>query len=414
MISISKIMLMLWDLLLFSMLAFPRILQAPKLVILLLIIFCMFLKKTQIQLRKHYTSFILLWLAYYSYITVLGILNKNNIELILSISRFGILLFGVLFIVTNAISQLQGCLIHTIKTSVFSGIYIGLYNIVVMILAYSGRSIPFLMKLDATANVGIHIGYSHIVSTNMSMLILLFPFLLFLLGYDKIENFENKKHIMLAIWVSGIAMILSGRRIMWLILGIALLVYFFKTSKDFKKTGRNILFFAILLVGAYLVINNSSIFSFESLRNRFLAAFISDESIGGESARFDIVRVLTKKFLERPLLGYGSAAEATFSKSGVYGTRSSFEMSYNVVLFNGGIFGSILFFGSLVGLGKYISSSRIINVGVSFAAKGAYLCCVLANATNPYFSSSFDFLIMLFLPLVIANSLVQTECTLDS
>ena len=255
--------------------------------------------------------------------------------------------------------------------------------------------------------MGIHVGFSHIVTTNMSMLILLFPLCLFMLTIKHINKYVKKRYLMGAVLISALAMILSGRRILWLILGIAVIIYFIRTSQNPIKTVRNILIGIFLFVGICIFLKNSNILSFESLQERFLSAFNRDESQGGESTRFDQMEVLAKGFLKNPIIGNGAAAEIRYIKRGVWVTASTFEMSYNAMLFNGGVIGALLYIWSFIGLWRYLRSSKNIEKNLSFSIFIAFLMCILANATNPYFSSSFDFLIMLFLPLVIGDSLIN-------
>lgn len=408
MLSISKVSLFLWDLLIFMMLAFPRIMQIPKFCVILAIIICSLISKYRIIVRKRFFYFVMLWIGYHAYAFIIGLIYGNNIFALLSNIRFNILSFLVLIYIVSYISQIENGLKKTIQTSCICTIYIGLYNIIIVICAYTGQTIPLLLELDATARVGIHIGYSHIVSTNLSMMLLLFPLFLMLSLSKEIINCVGVKLINISIWVSGISMILSGRRILWLVLGLALLYYFFCSSKDKMKLLRNMLLIIVGILSIYLILRQSCIFDINSIINRFISAFVEDENSGGESVRFNQIRDLTTAFLKRPVFGAGTDAEL-IQYRGKKSNAWSFEMSYNMILFNGGIIGFAMYFCSLFNLGKYIYQLKTINKIIYRGIFAAFLFCIIANGTNPYFSSSFDFLIMLALPLFLTDTIINHQ-----
>ena len=76
------------------------------------------------------------------------------------------------------------------------------------------------------------------------------------------------------------------------------------------------------------------------------------------------------------------------------------------MLFQSGLIGAFFYFLSLAVI--FVESIQAAQVDrlVGSAILVAYVCVLGANGTNPYYSSSFDFMIFLFLPFMLAE-LVQ-------
>jgi len=147
------------------------------------------------------------------------------------------------------------------------------------------------------------------------------------------------------------------------------------------------------------VLNYLSLVSLNGIVDRFISAFQGVEG----NIRISQGLALWKGFTEYPLFGSGAGIGVIGSIRNV--DSWMYELSYNLILYNSGIVGSILYFTSLILLlyclwkrskrGKYKQISTALTI--------AYISALISNATNPYFTSSFDFLWFIFIPLMYIN-----------
>jgi hypothetical protein len=86
----------------------------------------------------------------------------------------------------------------------------------------------------------------------------------------------------------------------------------------------------------------------------------------------------------------------------------TYELTYHLYLYNTGIIGSLFFFILLSFpiyrfyiLKKYHPEYNIFTKPLIIS----YIIVLFASSSNPYFTSSFDFLWMLFLPIGVLNRL---------
>ena len=93
---------------------------------------------------------------------------------------------------------------------------------------------------------------------------------------------------------------------------------------------------------------------------------------------------------------FGSGAGIGVSDCVRSASGCSYELSYNFILYNSGISGFIIYFAALSQIVWGLLTQKT-QLGNSLAL--AFICGLIANATNPYFSSSFDFLWWAFIPL---------------
>lgn len=392
----EKCIMLLWGLLLLTMLCFPRMMPSVKVAILLLEILLCFIHKHTLQISKYMVLFLALQIVFVLLKILVGRLNENAREALISSFRVDLVYTVLLVILFFHITGYQSFTKTTVTCIALANIYIGLYNIILVLASYAHLNVSFLMKLDATAAVGIHTGYSHVVSTNLSMSVITFPLSLFLI---KCELGYGKKMNLLAALLCGFAMILSGRRILWLILGIVVLVYTFSVSKRPAVLLRRILLAMVAVAMIIVFAQVSGIFNFAGVYDRFIGAFGKGQN--ADTERTIQIGYLMDGFRQRPILGYGAGAVVNgFARSEA--TPWVFEMTYHVILFQSGIVGAILFAASVVML--FLEIRRIKKAAPQFY-KGCFVTLVMAlaaNATNPYYGSSFDFALFLFLPTVLA------------
>ncbi len=404
----ERLVLLLWEVLLFSMLCFPRILSSIKLALLVFILFLSFILRLRISFNRHMVWFLLFQILLAVLKIGTGLIYRNASKALVDTFRMEIVYSTLFVILFTKLAMFSGFREKTVSVIAAANIYIGIYNIIIVLASYAHINVSFLLNLDATAAVGIHTGYSHVVSTNLSMSVITFPLALFFMNSRKLHQ---KKRLLISVLLCGFAMILSGRRILWLCLGIAATVYFFATSKDPVKLLKRV--FLILLVCVLFVVfaQITGMFDFAGVYDRFISAFGKGEN--AETERTMQIGYLLEGFRNKPLLGNGAGAVIKgFTRSET--TPWSFEMTYHALLFQSGLAGALLFILSLSMLIKLIREIRYDDRAVFRGCLVTLFLALIANATNPYFGSSFDFSLFFFLPAACALRCREKNAVLDN
>lgn len=283
--------------------------------------------------------------------------------------------------------------------------YISIININSILLQAGSFGVPLLGRLS-TGRVGIHDGYTQIVDYNIYSLFFLGPMLVGLLLYKVVDA----KILMPSTLLTLVAIILSGRRALWLafIVSIvaALVIYTYRNVKlKNRKSALEIVllgFFliAIVCIAGYAFITNENFASIVSgLQRRLVDAFTES---GGLGVRAVQQKVLIDDWLRSPLFGNGIAVPASIIRSSEFST--AYEASYHALISQTGLMGALIYGGpAIYVLGKLLFSrvvSRLDGIG---ATCGIGLLSILIGIySNPYFGS-FDGLWMLFLPVIIYN-----------
>jgi hypothetical protein len=315
--------------------------------------------------------------------------------------RVNIIYYIALYFVIIGFRE-KGDFVVAVKTVLAASNFIGLYTL--SLLAYKTGNWPFPMfaVLDDTSNVGLHTGYIHITNTNLSMLIFIFPFLVLIL-YDKfITSVISRKYIIFTSVFAGIILIISGRRIMWIILIIGLVSVFLRGGMSLQKKINFIIAAGIFGVITLIVINELYAFSIAGVVERFKFAFSKIDEYGNTNVRMVQMSALFRGFLEYPLFGSGAGIGV---KDCIRSLTSPwvYEQSYNLILYNSGLIGSTIYAVSLAVILFELYMHYRRGSSIAFAVFVGYAMAVFANGTNPYFSASFDFLLFIFLPLLYIN-----------
>lgn len=399
--SPDKLQVVLWQILLLLMIFIPRTGQIIKLV-LLAILFCMSVinitKSKKFRLTKQIKIFFSLHVLYVVFSGIHGLLNRNPgaIDFIrLNLVYYFLLVVSLISFFSKESFQ------KSIKTIIISANFVSLYSILLLLVKLKFWPENLFIYFDVTSNVGIHNGYTHLTNTNLSMMIFILPFLitLFLNGYQ-IEN-VNRTTTLVTIILGIIATLISGRRILWLSFIFPMVFYLLKFEKGkFKEKLRSILIFIGIILVIAVIISASSFFTFDMIVERFLNAFNVDK----ENIRFIQSKALWQGFLKNPLLGSGAGIgvkEIVRSVSAPW----IYEMTYNLILFNSGIIGFSIFAAShLYLLGCFLKENiKHSKMGESLFV--TYIFILVASGTNPYFTSSFDFLWFIIFPLMYFYSI---------
>ena len=399
----NKYIVALWQVLLLLILCFPRILQVPKIGVIALIVLLSLTTTKRMLIGKYSWYFTLLKIAYVILVICVGAFFHNSRVALINTIRVGIINSFIFLALVSIVRRQDDIIRKTLIVVILCNIYLGIYNLLLTIGSYAGLDVSFLKLFDATSGVGFHTGYSHIISTNLSMSIMTFPLVLFLINYEYLNESVPKRVIVFSEIVCGLAMILSGRRVLWLCLGISLMLFLVKEINNLKRFIRNITIFILVLAVFIYFADRTDIISSQGVLSRFFNAFFSES--GNKTIRGIQSDYLLTGFWEHPL--FGSGAGATIDGY-IRSTTApwSFELSYHVVLFQSGIVGGIIYFSGLCVILISIIKTRKIDRKLYFSLLVTYILILFANATNPYFSSSFDFMIFLYLPLMFSETLL--------
>ena len=400
----KKVSTIIWYILLISILAFPRILQSLKIVLCILLIVSGIIENRGLRIKRHVGMFFLIWVAYSAVTIISGLIHGNLEEGIYAFIRVNIF-NTILYIMIISVLRGEEVYKATIKAVIYSTLYISIYNIVFIGAGYVGLSVPFLERMDATARVGFHIGYTHIVTTNLSMSIMLFPLIAMLVNDNDIKKIVNNKVHILAVILCGAAMVLSGRRILWISLAIGLIGLYFYNTKNIKEKFRYLVIAIVVIVFGIYIANRTGLISLDGLVTRFRYAFTSTDEYGLANVREIQAKYMMEAFVNHPVFGNGAGAVL----SGIQRSETSpwaYELSYHVVLFQSGTVGALFFFSALALIVRNIMRTTRISRPVGMSLLIAFISILIANATNPYFSSSFDFMIFIFLPFSLTEFII--------
>ncbi|MBQ9520186.1 MAG: hypothetical protein IJR67_01775 [Acholeplasmatales bacterium] len=390
-----------WFFLLFFSFSLPVNFQNVKiilLVILLVISMLNFFKSNRI-FDKKYLGLLLLWLMFACPVVLIGFLKQNvgasafaKVELL-----YPLLLFLALGSLKN-----KNVISVIYKAMLLSSIFISFYTF--LLLLYNAGYLPIssFWIIDDTSAVGLHEGYTHITNTNLSMLIFIFPCICSLTSKERKKLRINSHLCRFCIAISFFAMFLSGRRILWIIAIISLVILFFRIRMNPLNKMFIVLFIFISAVIIFVVLGDKFNISIDGLWDRFINVFSEYDEYGQENVRYIQMNKLLEGFRNNVVFGAGGGAVLP----GYYRSLESpwiFEASYHMILFNSGIvFFSIyvLFFARLLFL--LLKKHKYYYGSISMFS--ALLFSIIANATNPYFSASFDFLFFIFVPIIFLNN----------
>lgn len=400
----KKLVLFFGIFLFFSMIFIPQSFSFIKISLLIVTLFFYFISfgfKKLIFSQKFifwflfYFIFYSIWIIYGFFFNNPGVIDIARLELI----------WPFIYIILLSLIESEAIIKNIYKFFVISSFFIAFYNLYKFLELFF--PIPKLFLLDQNFEIGIHEGYVQMVSLNIGSLIFLMPLLfsMCLIGENFYKKIKINKYIFLLILITVIlTSIISGRRALWfsIFLTIALVKYFTSFYSNLKNTNfdKNIfrLFLILFVFGSVYL---SSKINLDDFKNKFTEEFNSDN----QTVRQEQSKALIAGFYSYPLLGTGfgkgvDAVVRNIEKPWTY------ELTYHVILYNTGIIGFI-FFASLILYPIYwsITLIRKTNNILILPILCSYIIILLNSTSNPFFTSSFDFQWMLFLPIGILNRL---------
>ena len=202
----------------------------------------------------------------------------------------------------------------------------------------------------------------------------------------------------------------TSRRVIFLILMIsvifsALLIYLLDLKdkkvyiKSLKSFFRTVLFFIVIIVA---IVSYFELFDFEDIW-KFIGSAIGSDSAGiGYDPRLLQADSLLEGWLEYPIIGNGTGINASVIRSE---TPGMYELSYMAMLFERGLFGTLVYAIQFLLLNYWtIKSFRngVLSSNYCIATLVAFDMFMFANATNPYLYA-FDHLWVIFMVLAVIN-----------
>jgi len=262
------------------------------------------------------------------------------------------------------------------------------------------------------AAVGVYDGYIEYALYNMSTLIYAFPFLVMITVLPRSSQKIDGLWIGLtwiALILTCVAMILSGRRMFWLIAMLTPIIVcglLVISRISMRRAVRYLTVVSITLV--IVLIFAASMFSIEmeNVGHVFLSAFDvfgkGEESAG---VRHDQFIDLIDGWGRHPILGAGHGVPAP------HVIRSAdqpwaYELSYVALLYQAGLLG-VLTYGLAVGW-TFFKGIEIVRrdpqtAGLLLPLLAGMTGFLISNATNPYLAK-FDYLWTIFLPVAVINA----------
>ena len=259
-----------------------------------------------------------------------------------------------------------------------------------------------------TGRVGIHDGYTQIVDYNVYSLFFLTPFLIALLTKRAIPLVFLFPSVILTIT----AVILTGRRALWLAIAISFLVLciIIVVKILIKDVSRQNIFKIFLSISGVFILSvilvsidsPTILATFGGLAARFSDAF---SDTGGLGIRDLQQKVLLQEWSTSPVFGNGIAVPASLIRSIEFVT--AYESSYHALLYQIGLLGFLLYSVPTLAtlLGLLFSFFKLSDDTLQIACGVGLLSILIGISSNPYFGS-FDGLWMLFLPIMVYNDLL--------
>jgi hypothetical protein len=301
---------------------------------------------------------------------------------------------------------------YIIKLLIITVFIISVYSIYALLIVMGLA--PNLIGFDEFNLIGIHQGFTHVLLLSTGSLVFLLPFVMFL---STVSNNEllNKINISpyflsLSMYTSVACGILSGRRILWVLILFSFLVSFIYNLWNQLSNRKiyNMLLKSIFTIILFVIL----VYAFNDKIgldiNKMVYRFTEEIDLTNKStARNQQMKVLLNEYSKRPIFGTGFG---TGVSSVVRSEKRSwtYELTYHLYLYNTGLIGIIIFVSLLLYLfywGRHLYKMDKRNVEIIYVTLGSYASMLIASAINPFFTSSFDFQWMLFLPIGILNCL---------
>lgn len=353
--------------------SFPRVLQGFKVMLLaLLIVFVVLLKKDIIAVLKFFFLYLLLFVIPVITASMYGNESAYIFDGI-KIYYFFPLVLTMIFYATD---------IHVFKRIIYIAAVISLVIITLMSITTLLNGFgSFPVNLNALFykdedRIGLNEGYIHIINSPLSYYIFLIPVVFYNGDSFKLSNVKLYLFILLLIFS-----VLTGRRILVLPFVLIILYHF----KRFYK------YSAIIVIALLLFLSSNKFENFDPsmIVTRFEDAI---NSSGDSDSRQEQSQYFIKYIDDRPLFGYGIGSYMKdYLRNDEF--KTAYERSYEYLVFCVGIPLALIilcfYLYMLFRTWKSYSNDDYLKKGIVLGV----ISLMLASFTNPYWLSSFDYVI---------------------
>lgn len=309
--------------------------------------------------------------------------------------------FVLLFTLLRAASSLD--IIH--KAMVIAGIVIPVINLVALYDQLNGGGlISEGIRQELDMEVGFGDGYLQFNSINISTMFLIAPYLLSL-QFRADAGKSNSLLTKLALVLSLVLVMLSGRRALWIVVAltpcsILLLSYLTGSSSLIKAGGKRVLLACAIAgvvgLGTILIVPEGA------PGEEYMGSVTHlKQSFSSEDERTIQKPYLMDAFMESPVFGSGFGATARYVRSDIRPWR--YELTYYQMLFNLGIVGVTvlgvlfsLYFATVIRLLREFKHGST----VPFALLVAYCSFFIGAYSDPYFGGFDSLFFVGLLPYV--------------
>lgn len=316
----------------------------------------------------------------------------------------------VYLLLVSAISQ-EWIFRGLARVLIWSSIAISLYALYYLLYARGIIPSALYVELDLGQAAGFYDGFVEYNLYSISTLLFLFPFVTTCLVLWSGEGSPPvaRKWLVLAVILVACASILSGRRVLWLVMGLtplfiaAVLFLGKQTQVALQKITKFFFYFvATVVVSATILSAEFGVRPFAIVDN-FIQGFQFDSDTAA-NARSEQFFALIEGWIDSPIFGAGLGAVAEGSIRSEE-TPWAYELYFFSVLFQTGLVG-FLAYGFGIGwiiyygfrIGRRDAALRMYMIPVMVGM----ICFLIATNTNPYLAK-FDYLWVVFLPVAIVN-----------
>lgn len=304
--------------------------------------------------------------------------------------------WSVAFVVLYTLLRAEQSLHIMHSAMVVAGILIPLINFLGLYDQLSGLGfISEGIRQELNMEIGFGHGYFQFSSENIQVMFLIAPYLLslqFRTGAGKSNSLLTK----LALMLSLILVVISGRRALWLVVALTpctvLLLSSITGSYRLMKAGGRRFLLACAAAG---VIALSTLLIAPESTSDFSAVSRISQAFSSEDERTIQSPYLIRAFMESPILGSGFGGYAGYQRNEE--KPWAYELTYQKLLFNMGIVGAAfllaLFFLYLVLVIRLLRRFQCASA-IPFGLLVAFCSLLLGAYSNPYFSG-FDSLFFL-------------------
>jgi hypothetical protein len=408
--------MLLGNILFFMMLFAPRawqVFKMPLVAVAAVLLAAYYVRKAGTTLNRSTVAWFALLLSYGFIWSLIGVYHSNpGVYDFFRLNVVWVLLYALFVFYVDTTDKF----IVLAKTMVWAAIAVSAYDISVVLSAFDVLpNVNTYLRIDDiyTSAIGIYEGFIQLTAHNVGTLTFLAPFLVSACVMKSDVELGVSRNILLAATIlSIVAVLISGRRALWLeMLIVPFLLAAFnwilrggRAKGVLKKTLLGYAAAVALLAVVGHVLTTYAGWNFAAMSGHFTQAFAA------EDVRAEQGVALWNGFKGSPVFGTGfgvGVPEVIRNEQSPW----IYELSYLLILYNTGILGTLMYalcLGFVYYYGYYIVKMNLCGNSVILPLLVGFTCFLIANATNPYFSS-YDFMWVLFLPVCYINIILNRQ-----